>query len=97
MRSLSFARIVVLGGAIVLAGLAGVAPAQADDVSGQQQTDKALQQKLDLLDHGPDTPDTPPPSPGLNQGSFPRSTLIPGTSTSIRVYGQGTETLRYSR
>ena len=96
MRSLSFARIVVLGGAIVLAGLAGVAPAQADDVSGQQQTDKALQQKLDLLDHGPDTLDTPP-SPGVNQGSFPRSTLIPGTSTSIRVYGQGTETLRYSR
>jgi hypothetical protein len=97
MRSLPFARAVAFGGVIVLAALAGVGAARADDVSNPNHPDKALQQKLDLLDHGSDTPDTTPPSPSVSEGSFPRSTLIPGTGTSIRVYGTGTETLRYSR
>lgn len=74
--------------------LAGAAYAQAPP--GPNHPDKALQQKLDLLDHGSDTA-AAPPNPAIDQGSFPRSVRIPGTNTSIRVYGEGTETLKYSR
>ena len=77
--------------------LAGAATARADDLSNRNHPDAALQQKLDLLDRGADTPGGPLPSPDVNQGSFPRSMRIPGTDTSIRVYGAGTETLKYSR
>jgi len=68
-----------------------------DDLSTQHHPEAVLQQKLDLLDQGTDTPDAPPPSPDGDKGSFPRSVRIPGTDTSIRVYGSGTETLQYSR
>ncbi|HTW53070.1 MAG TPA: hypothetical protein VME45_14355, partial [Stellaceae bacterium] len=70
--------------------------AGADELPLQPHPDVALQKKLDLLDHGTDTPDAPPPAT-IDQGSFPRSVRIPGTNTSIRVYGSGTETLQYSR
>lgn len=98
MRKVICARIVALGGAAMLAGvLVGSGAARADDLSSPAHRDKALQQKLDLLDHGPDTQDAPLPSPDADKGSFPRSVRIPGTNTSIRVYGSGTETLQYSR
>jgi hypothetical protein len=97
MRRLTFARTAVLGSAMLVAGLqlAAVA-AQADELSDQHHPDRALQQKLDLLDHGAGAPETPPP-PDADQGSFPRSVRIPGTNTSIRVYGSGAEMLQYSR
>jgi hypothetical protein len=98
MRRSIVAKMVKLSGAVMLAGLlAGAVAARADDLSNQHQPDLALQQKLDLLDHEPDTPDAPLPRPDVTQGSFPRSMLIPGTNTSIRVYGSGTETMQYSR
>jgi hypothetical protein len=82
---------------ILLAGLlSGAVAARADDLSISQRADPVLQQKLDLLDHGSDTLYAPP-SPDVGKGSFPRSVLIPGTDTSIRVYGSGTETLLYTR
>ena len=89
---------VTLGSAVALAGLLVVhaVAAQADDLSNQHRADTALQQKLDLLDHGSDKPDAPP-SPDVDKGSFPRSVRIPGTNTSIRVYGSASETLKYSR
>lgn len=88
---------VTLGGALALAGtLAAATAAQADELPVQHHPDLALQQKLDQLDHGSDTPDAPP-SANVNEGSFPRSVRIPGTNTSVRVYGSGTETLKYSR
>jgi hypothetical protein len=85
---------ITLGSAMML--VAAVA-ARADDLSGQHHPDAALQQKLDLLDHGQDTPYDPPPSPNVENGSFPRSVRIPGTNTSIRVYGSGAEIMEYSR
>lgn len=89
---------IALGGPIVLAALLTASVgAKADDLTGQSHPNLTLQKKLDLLDHGTDTPATPPPTPLIEQGSFPRSVRIPGTDTSIRVYGQGTETLQYSR
>ena len=97
MRRLTFARPAAFGTATVLAGLlVGAVAAQADDLSDQHHPDKALQQKLDLLDHGAGAPNAPP-SPDADHGSFPRSARIPGTNTSIRVYGSGAEMLRYSR
>jgi hypothetical protein len=97
MRRLTFARTAALSSAMLLAGLllAAVA-ARAEELSDQHHPDKALQQKLDLLDHGAGVPDAPP-SPDADQGSFPRSVRIPGTNTSIRVYGSGAEMLQYSR
>lgn len=97
MRRRASLKTATLGGALVLAGwLAGTVAVQAGDVSNSNHPDQALQRKLDLLDHGPDAADTPAPAPDTDNGSFPRSTRIPGTDTSIRIYGQGTETLRYS-
>jgi hypothetical protein len=87
---------ITVGGVIILAGLlAGTA--RADELPLQQHPGVALQKKLDLLDQGSDTPDAPLPNPDVDKGSFPRSVRIPGTDTSIRVYGSGTETLQYSR
>jgi hypothetical protein len=98
MRRLTVARMAALGGAMVLAGLlAGTAGAQTDQPSGQNHPDQVLQRKLDLLDHGQDTPDAPPPPVNADKGTFPGSVRIPGTNTSVRIYGQGTETLEYSR
>jgi len=88
-----FAGLAALAGAIVTAGTVA---ARADQLSNPNHPDAALQQKLDLLDHGQDTPGTPP-STDVDKGSFPRSMRIPGTNTSIRVYGTGAETLEYSR
>src|SRR5215469_2313562 len=97
MRILTFARTAVPGSAMLLAGLLLAAVvARADELSDQYHPDRALQQKLDLLDHGAGAPDAPP-SPDADQGSFPRSVRIPGTNTSIRVYGSGAEMLQYSR
>ena len=90
MREVAFA-------GMMLAGLLAAAAARGDELAVQHHPDQALQQKLDLLDHGEDAPGAPPPLPDVNKGSFPRSVLIPGTNTSVRVYGSGTETLQYSR
>jgi hypothetical protein len=94
MHRSTFATVITLGSAMLLIL---VVAARADDLSDQHHPNAALQQKLDLLDRGPDNPDLSPPSPDVGKGSFPRSVRIPGTNTSIRVYGSGTETLQYSR
>jgi hypothetical protein len=97
MRRSIFLRTAALGGALVLAGwLVGTVDPRADELSDPNHPDRALQQKLDLLDHGSDAADTPL-APDADKGSFPRSVRVPGTDTSIRIYGEGTETLRYSR
>jgi hypothetical protein len=96
MRRMRFARMVALGGMIAVAGVLAVIAARADELSDQHHPDQALQQKLDLLDHGQDTPYAPP-TVDVDKGSFPGSMRIPGTDTSIRVYGSGIETLQYSR
>lgn len=93
MRKLTFSRMVALGVWIVLTGAVGT---QAGELSDQRNSDTLLQQKLDLLDHGQDAPDAPPAA-DADKGSFPRSVRIPGTNTSIRVFGSAAETLEYSR
>jgi hypothetical protein len=78
-----------LGGltaAIVL--LAGLPPARADELAELRANQERLQQRLDQL--AQDEPAGAPvrPSTAIGVGSFPRSLLIPGTDTSLRIGGQ---------
>ncbi len=77
----------VSGGVIsVMALLAGVPSARADELADLRANQELLQQRLDQLSQaGPSTG----PSGPIGVGSFPRSFLIPGTDTSLRIGGQG--------
>src|SRR5437764_4045556 len=69
--------------------------AQADELSDARAKNQFLQDRLDQLAQIP-APGSPypggPPAPsagaGIVGGSFPRSFLIPGTDTSLRVGGE---------
>src|SRR6266851_5619809 len=75
----------VAGGVIsVVALLTGVPSAKADELADLRANQELLQQRLDQLAQAP--PGAPPATAGV--GSFPRSFLIPGTDTSMRVGGQ---------
>src|SRR4029077_12985235 len=64
----------------------GVQPAYADGLSDLRANQELLQQRLDQLAQV-----QAPGGPGaaVGAGSFPRSFLIPGTDTSLRVGGYG--------
>jgi hypothetical protein len=78
--------------------LTGLSSAYADDLQLNQQL---LNQRIDQLAAVGLAPDVfgvaPNPAAGspVVAGSFPRSILIPGTDTSLKVYGQITEVLDY--
>src|SRR5216683_2843804 len=75
----------VAGGVIsVVALLTGVPSAKADELADLRANQELLQQRLDQLAQAP--PGAPPATAGV--GSFPRSFLIPGTDTSMRIGGQ---------
>ena len=84
----------VLAGALA-APLLAANPAQADELSDLRANQELLQRRLDQLAQIP-APGTPYPGgpaaktagAGIVGGSFPRSFLIPGTDTSIRVGGR---------
>jgi hypothetical protein len=98
-----------IGTAAALILLAGFPAAMADELSDLRANQQALQQQLNQLQPnqtqaGPQaTPPTapaangasPPPDLPLLGGSFPRSFVIPGTDTSVRVGGSIDETLNY--
>jgi hypothetical protein len=84
--------------AFVLSAPLAIAPyaAQADELSDLRANQELLQHRLDQLAQAPISPvghlypgGPPPASAGAGTvgGSFPRSFLIPGTDTSIRVGG----------
>jgi hypothetical protein len=90
-------RMAALGGLIALAALlAGGPGAAADELSDLRATNQLLQQRLDQLSQSHDKP-APAPGAPLSAGSFPRSSLIPGTDTSIRVGGSVTGIVQYGR
>jgi hypothetical protein len=66
----------------VVALLAAVPSAKADELADLRANQELLQQRLDQLAQAP------PAGPAIGVGSFPRSFLIPGTDTSLRIGGQ---------
>src|ERR1700756_3082168 len=83
-----------------IALLTGLPAAYADELADLRANQELLQRRIDQLAQGaPGGPGGPPPSgPGspVLAGSFPRSFLIPGTDTSLRIGGQAYGTvLRY--
>src|ERR1700722_7408381 len=88
-------------GTAALALLGGMAAARADDLQANQQL---LNQRIDQLASvgqfvGPSVPGSTDPNPATGApvvaGSFPRSILIPGTDTSIKIYGEIREITDY--
>src|SRR5260221_12427043 len=76
----------VSGGVIsVVALLAAVPSAKADELADLRANQELLQQRLDQLAQAPPGASAGP----IGVGSFPRSFLIPGTDTSLRIGGQG--------
>ena len=96
--------VVAIGAAAAaIALLAGLCTANAGELANLRANQQLLQQRIDQLAQpqapasvaGPDIHPTATPYPPSAGGSFPRSFLIPGTSTSVRVGGSGDETFRY--
>jgi Porin subfamily len=93
-------RNVVITGAIACVLTAPLAispyPARADELSDLRANEQLLQQRVDQLAQVQHVPGSPYPyggpaktaGTGIVGGSFPRSFLVPGTDTSIRVGGQ---------
>jgi hypothetical protein len=89
-----FGIMAAIGGLIALAALLANAAARADELADLRANNDLLQQRLDQLSQTSDKPDATPGT-GLAAGSFPRSFLIPGTDTSLRVGGSVTGTVSY--
>src|ERR1700758_1648138 len=90
--------------AATVALLTGLPAASADELADLRANQELLQRRIDQLAQNPPGPSIGVPGaygaqahPGemAIQGSFPRSFLIPGTDTSIRVGGFVDETLDY--
>lgn len=79
----------VVGGAIaVIALLAGMPSAAADEVTELRANQELLQRRLEQLAQVGDGGAQAVPGTAVNAGSFPRSFIIPGTDTSLRVGGE---------
>ncbi len=81
--------------------LTGLPAAKADELADLRANQQLLQQRIDQLaqvapgnPYGRGAPN-PAATAGATGGSFPRSFLIPGTDTSIRVGGEIREVLDY--
>ncbi len=85
IRNRTIATVAALGGlTAAIALLAGPTAAKADELADLRANQELLQQRVDqLAQAGPAAPAGP-----IGVGSFPRSFLIPGTDTSMRVGGQ---------
>jgi hypothetical protein len=102
MKARKIGTIAALGGSTAaLAMLTGLAGARADDLQVNQTL---LNTRIDQLAAVGQQPgagavfsidQNPSTGAAVTAGSFPRSILIPGTDTSIKIYGQITEVLDY--
>jgi hypothetical protein len=89
--------------AAVLAMLTGLGSARADDLQINQQLLDTRVDQLAAIGQGSagsgnpymSIDQNPASGAGATAGSFPRSILIPGTDTSIKIYGQMTEVTDY--
>src|SRR5438034_9221300 len=96
MRNIgSVAAIGGLSAAIAL--LTGLTAASADELADLRANQELLQKRIDQLSQAPPPapgpfvpgfgPETRPTAAPVSTGSFPRSFLIPGTDTSLRIGG----------
>ncbi len=85
IKNRTIATVAALGGlTAAIALLAGLPAAKADELADLRANQELLQQRLDQLAQA-----APAPGAALGVGSFPRSFLVPGTDTSLRVGGFG--------
>jgi porin-like protein len=107
-RKRILAKVAAIGGLIATAALLmGLSAARADELADLRANQELLQRRLDQLSQAPAAPagtgygipgaygTQPATGVPMAGGSFPRSFLIPGTDTSIRVGGFVDETLDY--
>ena len=102
MKGRKIGTIALLGGSTAaLAMLSGLAGARADDLKVNQQL---LSERLDQLAAVGLQPgagaylgvdQNKAAGAPVTAGSFPRSILIPGTETSLKIYGEISEVLDY--
>src|SRR5438552_7654050 len=78
------------GVSAAIALLTGLPLAYADELADLRANQELLQRRIDQLAQAQAAPGPPPSGPGspVVAGSFPRSFLIPGTDSSIRIGGQ---------
>jgi DcaP outer membrane protein/Porin subfamily len=98
-RKRNFGSVAAIGGlTAAVALLTGLPAASADELADLRANQELLQKRIDQLSQAP--PQAPPYVPGFGPetlkqpggvpvvgGSFPRSFLIPGTDTSLRIGG----------
>src|SRR6266446_3201679 len=97
-RQRKFGSLAAIGGSIAaIALLAGSSAARADELADLRANQELLQKRIDQLSQAPPPapgpfvpgfgPETRPAAAPVTTGSFPRSFLIPGTDTSLRIGG----------
>src|SRR6266446_3476443 len=98
-RQRKFGSLAAIGGSIAaIALLAGSSAARADELADLRANQELLQKRIDQLSQAPPAGAPGPFVPGfgaetrplnapVTTGSFPRSFLIPGTDTSLRIGG----------
>src|SRR5439155_1976011 len=91
-------RVAAIGGlSAAIALLTGLPAASADELADLRANQELLQKRIDQLSQAPPPapgpfvpgfgPETRPTAAPVSTGSFPRSVLIPGTDTSLRIGG----------
>src|SRR5207253_2343154 len=86
------------GAAAAIALLTGLPAASADELADLKANQELLQKRIDQLSQAPPPgppgpyvpgfgPEARPAAAPVTVGSFPRSFLIPGTETSLRIGG----------
>ena len=90
--------LLVIAGLAAAAAIANYRPAVAGELNDLNSSKSQIQSRIDQL-AAPQSGDQPNPPPAADvpngAGSFPRSSLIPGTDTSVRVGGSVDETTSY--
>src|SRR6202050_106624 len=89
-KAIKLAAIVLGLGTVAVTMVAGLSAARADELSDLRVNQQLLQDRLDQLSQNPGQspfPTNAPPGTPVTSGSFPRSFLIPGTDTSLRIGG----------
>ena len=105
-RQRNFGSLAAIGGSIAaIVLLAGSPAARADELADLRANQELLQKRIDQLSQAPPPapgpfvpgfgPETRPPGAPVTTGSFPRSFLIPGTDTSLRIGGIVWTTVQY--